>query len=122
LLGGRVGPSPFTRTNSVEIFLIETLVLQNGLRFPSDLSNTIYLYREQVVSVNCFEVKYSLYVANVVFRDFIDSFRNALDAQVVVAKIKFQEEFVKLEESGKPIPIAPEIVNLHHMLVASMPT
>ena len=27
LPGGRVGPSPFTKVNKVEIFLIETLVL-----------------------------------------------------------------------------------------------
>ncbi len=46
LHGGRVGPSPFTKIDKVEIFLIETLVLQIGFRLPSDLFSTMYLYWE----------------------------------------------------------------------------
>ena len=30
LPGGRVGPSPLSKTNKVELFLVETLVLQIG--------------------------------------------------------------------------------------------
>ncbi len=45
---GRVGPSPITRINKVEIFLLETLVLQNGFRLPSDSFSTMYLYWEQM--------------------------------------------------------------------------
>jgi hypothetical protein len=44
LPGGRVGPSPLSKTNKVELFLVETLVLQIGFRLPSDLSSTMYLY------------------------------------------------------------------------------
>jgi hypothetical protein len=47
---GRVGPSPITRVNKVEIFLVETLVLHIGFRLPSDLSSTMYLYWEQTVT------------------------------------------------------------------------
>jgi hypothetical protein len=47
LPGGRVGPSPFTKLNKVEIFLLETLVLQIGFRLHSELSSTMYLYWEQ---------------------------------------------------------------------------
>ena len=39
-----------------------------------------------------------------VFRDFINSFRNVGAAQAVVANIKFQEELFRLEQSGKPLP------------------
>jgi len=52
LPGGRVGPSPFTKIDKLEIFLIETLVLQIGFRLPSDLFNTMYLYWEQIVTEN----------------------------------------------------------------------
>jgi len=44
LPGGRVGPSPLTKINKVEIFLVETLVLKIGFRLPSDLFSTMYLY------------------------------------------------------------------------------
>jgi len=50
LLGGRVGPSPFTKVNKVEIFLAETLVLKIGFRLPSDIRSTMYLYWEQTVT------------------------------------------------------------------------
>jgi hypothetical protein len=40
----------------------------------------------------------------VVFRDFINSFRNVGGAEAVVANIKFQEELFRLEQSGKPLP------------------
>jgi hypothetical protein len=101
---GRVGPSPFTRGNKTEIFLIETLVLQIGFRLPAYLFNTMYLYWEQIVTCNYYEVKYSLYVADVNFRDFINNFRNAGGAQAVVSNIKFQEELFKLKQPGVPLP------------------
>jgi hypothetical protein len=44
LPGGRVGPSPFTKMNKVEIVLVETLDLQIGFRLPYNLSSTMYLY------------------------------------------------------------------------------
>ena len=53
----------------------------------------MYLYWEQTVPHNYFEIGYSLYVADVVFRDFIDSFKNVGGAQTTTAKFCFQEEF-----------------------------
>ena len=44
LHGGRVGPSPLTKMNRVEIFLMETLVLQIGFRLPADAFRRMYLY------------------------------------------------------------------------------
>ncbi len=41
LLGGRVGPSPITRLNKVEIFLLDSLVLHIGFRLPSYLFSTM---------------------------------------------------------------------------------
>ena len=40
LPGGRVGPRPLTKMNKVEIFPVETLVLQIEFRLPSDLLST----------------------------------------------------------------------------------
>jgi hypothetical protein len=104
LPGGRVGPSPFTKVNKTEIFLIETLVLQIGFRLPADLFSTMYLYWEQIVTENYYEVKYSLYVADVNFRDFINIFRNVGGAQAVISNMKFEEELFKLEQSRVPLP------------------
>jgi len=101
---GRVGPSPFTKMKKVEIFLVETLVLQIGFRLPPHPSSTMYLHWEQTVTKNCYEVKYSLYVADVRFRDFINSFRNIGGVQALVFDIKFQDELFKMEQSGKPLP------------------
>jgi hypothetical protein len=90
LHGGRVGPSPITRANKVEIFIVETMVLQIGFRSPSDFStSTMYLYWEQNVAENYRGIKHSLNVADVSsFRNFIESFRNVGDAQALVANIK----------------------------------
>jgi len=97
LLGGRRGPSPFTKMNKVEIFMLETLILYIGYRLPPNLFiSTMYRYWEQTVTNNYFEIKFSLYVADVSFSNFVDSFRNAWVAQVVVAKISFQEDFFYL--------------------------
>jgi hypothetical protein len=52
LPGGRVGPSPLTKRNKVEIFLVETLVLQIGFRLPYDHLSTMHLYWEQIVTEN----------------------------------------------------------------------
>jgi len=65
--GGRVGPSPLSKMNGLEIFLMEIVRLQIGFRLPTKLFSRIYLYWEQIVLENYFEVKYSLYVADVVF-------------------------------------------------------
>jgi hypothetical protein len=54
------------------------------------------LYWEHTVTENCYGIKYSLYVADVNFTDFIDSFRNVGGAQAVVANLKFQEDLFKL--------------------------
>jgi hypothetical protein len=104
LLGGRVGLSPIAKANKVEIFLVETLVLQIGFRLPSDFFITMYLYWEQIVTKNYHGIKYHLYVADVRFRNFIEIFRNVGGAQGLVANIKFQEELFTLEQSGKPLP------------------
>jgi hypothetical protein len=55
------------------------------------------------VSENYFEVKYSLYVANAVFRAFIDGFRNLGGAKNIVDRINFQEELCNLEQSGRAL-------------------
>jgi len=89
--------------NRVEIFLMEIVRLQIRFRLPTELFSRMYLYWEQSVSENCFEVTYSLYVANVVFRDFIDSFRNIGCAQNMVARIKFLEELFNVEQSRRAL-------------------
>ena len=71
---------------------------------PSDLSSKIYLYWKQIVTENYHGIKYSLYVADVRFQDFVNSFRNVGGAQALVSNIIFQEELFKLEQSGKPLP------------------
>ncbi len=73
LPSGRVGPSPLTKTNMVEICMMEAVILHIGFRLPSDTFSKMYLYWEQTFTQNYFEITYSLYVAYVVFRDFIDS-------------------------------------------------
>ena len=75
LSGGRAGPYPFTRMNKVEFFLVETLVLHIEFRLSSDFSSTMYLHWEQKVTENYHDIRYSLYVADVSFRDFIDIIR-----------------------------------------------
>ena len=57
----------------------------------------MYLYWEQTVTENYYGVKYSLYVADVGFRDFINSFRNVGGAQAAISNIRFQEELFKLK-------------------------
>ena len=64
----------------------------------------MYLYWEQIVTKKYYEVKYSLYLADVNFRDFISSFRNVGGAQAIISNIKFQEELFKLEQLGVPLP------------------
>jgi hypothetical protein len=103
LLGGRVGLSPLSKSNTVEFFLVETLLLQIGFKLPSDIFSRIFLYWEQSVSENYLEHKYSLYVANVNFRDFINSCRNIGGAQALISKIHFKEELFNLEQAGKPL-------------------
>ena len=83
--------------NKVEIFFLETIILQIRCRLPSDLFSTMYLYWEQIVTENYFIIEYSLFVAAVGFNNFIESFRNFEVAQAVVAKISFQEELFNLE-------------------------
>jgi hypothetical protein len=62
------------------------------------------LYCEHIETENYYGNKHFLYAANMVCRDFSETFRNIWGAQAVVANIKFQEELFKLEQSGKPLP------------------
>ena len=55
LYGGRVGPSPISKMNRVELFLMETLILKIRFQLPSYILSTLYLYLEQTVSENYFE-------------------------------------------------------------------
>jgi len=64
----------------------------------------MYLYWEQTGTKNYYGVKYSLYVADVGLRDFINIFRNVGGAQAVVSNIKFQEDLFKLEQSRVSLP------------------
>ena len=57
----------------------------------------MYLYWELIVTENDYDVKYSLYVADVGLRVFINIFRNVGGARAVVSNNKFQEELFKLE-------------------------
>jgi hypothetical protein len=100
LPGGRVGLSPLSKSNKVEISQVETLLLQIGFKLPPDSFSRIFLYWEQYVSENYLEHKYSLYVADVNFRDFINSFKNIGGAQALVSKIHFQEELFNLKQAG----------------------
>jgi hypothetical protein len=56
-----------------------------------------HMYWEQTITHNFHGITYCLYVADVSFRKFIDSFKNARGAQALVANIKYQEESFKLE-------------------------
>ena len=64
----------------------------------------MYWYWEHTLTYNYYGIKYSLYVADVVFRNFINSFRNVGNAQTIAAKINFQEELFNLEQPGKALP------------------
>jgi hypothetical protein len=44
LHGGRVGPSPLTKSNKVEIFLMETSILKIGFRLTFNTFSRMYLY------------------------------------------------------------------------------
>ena len=104
MLGDRVGPSPLTKMNKVEIFLLETLVLHIGFRLSFDALSIMYLYWEQTTTHNYYGIKYSLYVADVFFRDFVNIFRNVGGAQPIVANINFQVNLFNLEQSGRTLP------------------
>jgi hypothetical protein len=39
----RVGPSPFSKTNKVEICVLETLILRIGLRLPTHMCSQMHL-------------------------------------------------------------------------------
>ncbi len=97
LLGGLVGLSPLSKSPRVEIFIVETLLLQIGFKLPSDSFSRILLYWEQSVSENYSEHTYSVYVADVNFRYFINDFRNIGGAQAPISKTHFQEELFNLE-------------------------
>ena len=99
LPGGRVGPSPYSKAKKVKKFLLETLLLQIGFRLPSDMFNKMsLLYWEQIITENYYAIKYSLYVTYVVFRDFIDTFRNIGGAHASAANISFKEELFNCNE------------------------
>jgi hypothetical protein len=78
--------SPLTKIRKVEIFLLDTLILQIRFRLLSDIFSTMYLYWEQIVIENYYGNTYSLYVANVGFNNnFIDNFRNVRGAQAITS-------------------------------------
>ena len=64
----------------------------------------MYRYSEQTVKDNYFENKYSLYIVDVSFSNFVDSFINVGGAPTVVAKTNSQEELFNLEPSAKTLP------------------
>jgi len=58
----------------------------------------MHLYREHDVFDEYEPVKYSIYIMDVGFRDFIDEkFRNIGRAQAIVSNINLQEELFNLE-------------------------
>jgi hypothetical protein len=57
----------------------------------------MHFWEEQDVFDEYEPVKYSIYIMDVGFRDFIDKFRNIGGAQGIVANINFQEELFNLE-------------------------
>ena len=64
----------------------------------------MHLYWEHTITEIYYGIKYSLYVGDIVFRDFINSFKNVEGAQKIAARINFQEELFNLEQSGKALP------------------
>jgi hypothetical protein len=48
-------------------------------------------------------VKYSIYIMDVDFRDFIEKFRNIGGTQVIVSNINFKEELFNLEHSASSL-------------------
>jgi hypothetical protein len=85
LPGGRLGPSPLTKMNRVEIFLMETLVLQIGFRLlPADAFSRMYLYWEHTVSENYFEIKYILFLLQMWF---LETSSTTLEISVVLRQL-----------------------------------
>ena len=58
------------------------------------------LHWEQYVFDEYELVKYSIYIMDVGFRDFIEKFRNIGGAQAIVTNINFQEELFNVEHSA----------------------
>ena len=83
--------------NKLIIFLLETLVLHIGFRLSFDKFSSMYLYWEQILTKNYYGIKYSLYVAHVAIRDFINSFRNVGGAPTIASNINFQGELLNFE-------------------------
>jgi hypothetical protein len=65
----------------------------------------MYLYLEHIVIENYYAFKYSRYVADVAFNNFIDSLINVGGAQTIAAKFNLKEELFNLEKSGRALPI-----------------
>ena len=65
----------------------------------------MHLYWVHNVTENYYGDKYSLlYVADVVFRDFINIFIKFGGAQTIGARINFHEKLFNLKQSGKALP------------------
>jgi hypothetical protein len=56
----------------------------------------MHLYWEHDVFDEYEPVKYSIYIMDVSFRDFIERFKNIGGAQAIVSNINSQEEFFNL--------------------------
>ena len=64
----------------------------------------IYMYLEQTVIEKYYGIKYSLYVADIAFTNFINRFRNVGGSQAIATDINFEDKLFTLEQSGKAIP------------------
>jgi hypothetical protein len=97
--GGLVELSP-SRCRTVQTFLLTQLRDLLGFYQPFNQFSKMHLYWEQDVLDEYEPVKYSLYIMDVSFRDFIEKFRNIGGAQAIVSNINFQEELFNLEHSS----------------------
>ena len=86
-----------SRCRTVQTFLLAQLRDQLGFYQPFNQFSKMHLYWEHEVLDEYEPVKYSLYIMDVSFHDFIEKFRNIGGAHAIVSNINFQEELFNLE-------------------------
>jgi hypothetical protein len=69
----------------------------------------MYSWGEQNVCDENESIKYSLYIMDVKFKDFIEKFGDIRGALAIISKINFQEELFNLEHALK------HLVNITHL-------
>jgi hypothetical protein len=85
-----------SRCKTVQTFLLTQLRELLGFYQPLNQFSKMHLYWEHDVFDEYEPVKYSIYIMDVSFRDFIERFKNIGGAQAIVSNINSQEEFFNL--------------------------